>query len=43
MLNGGCAYYRTGEGRFGATVWGDYYLLEALCGLAGLGPAVSDV
>ena len=36
-LNGGCAYYRLGQGLHGATVWGDYYLLEALCGLLGNG------
>ncbi len=34
VLNGGCAYYRRREGLFGATVWGDYYLLQALSGLA---------
>ncbi len=39
ILNGGCAYYRWGEGRYGATVWGDYYLLEALSGLAEVKPS----
>ncbi len=39
VLNGGCAYYRWGEGRHGATVWGEYYLLEALVGLASVTPS----
>lgn len=38
LLGRGCAYRRKGEGLEGATVWGDYYLLEALCGLAQAGP-----
>lgn len=35
VLGGGCAYYLENQGRHGATAWGDYYFLEALCGLAG--------
>lgn len=35
LLNGGCAYHRKGEGRWGATVWGDFYFFEALSALAG--------
>ena len=35
VLNGGCAYYRKGEGLHGATVWGEYYFLEALAHLSG--------
>lgn len=35
VLNGGCAYYRKREGLHGATVWGEYYFLEALARLSG--------
>ena len=34
VLGQGCAYYRKGEGVNEASVWGDYYLLQALLPLA---------
>lgn len=36
VLTGGSAYVGRGEGLHGATVWGDYYVLEALSGLVGV-------
>ena len=36
VLGWGCGYFRRQEGMDEATVWGDYYLLEALSGLAGV-------
>ncbi len=36
VLDGGCAYYRKGEGLHGATAWGEYYFIEAIAELAGL-------
>jgi len=36
VLAAGCHRYRLGSGVGGASVWGDYYLLEALTGLAPL-------
>lgn len=32
VVRGGCFHYRAGLGVDEATVWGDYYLLEALIG-----------
>ena len=41
LLGGGSAYPLRGEGLHGATVWGDFYLLEALVHLSGDLPGLS--